>query len=732
MSNIHPRHHGGSVAVFDAQRTVLGLALALPWCAQAQTLPVPPEPAVTLEEVVVEAHPLGRTAEELVRPVDVLSGEELERSRNGTIGDVLAHRPGVSNASFGPGVGRPVIRGQGTPRVQVLDNGIATMDASSISADHAVGVDPLGADRVEIIKGPATLLYGGAASAGVVNLVDDRLPDKVTPGLNLRGLTSYGSNADEKNAALRAHYGTGPLQLGAQYGTRRAGDFSVPGYAARQSEGGHVHEGEEEETPRRNVLDNSRLRSDSIGASTAYVGARGMFGVAMSDLESEYGIPSGGHHHHDHEGEEDEAGHSHDGVRIELEQTRYDLRGLLLAPMAGIEDVEARVGINDYQHREVEPSGTIGTVFDVEEIEARLQATHLPAGLWQGVLGLQYGHRDFVAVGAEAFVPRTKTESLGLFVVEDRPFGEHRLELGARVDHLKHAPEAERARNMDFTTWSLSAGISFLLVEHLHLRLNAQQAERAPSAEELYANGPHLATSSFERGSQALDPEATSSFEVAFLRDHGRLQWEVGAFYSHIADYVYLSEVDVGLDADGGGTADSDGEADRVDEDGSFDADGELLLVDQRQEDARFYGGEVSVSYAVLDRGPARLSLQAFGDVVRGERDGGRDLPRIPPLRGGVGFEASYSAFSGGVRYLRADKQDRKATLETNTPGYDLVTADFDYRFRLAGVTATLFVQGRNLLDEKVRLSTSFLKDVAPLPGRSIFTGIRFDFRPPA
>lgn len=696
---------------------------------EAQQASTTAHSAVVLEEVVIKAHPLGRTAEELVRPVDVLTGEELERIRNGTIGDVLAHRPGVSNASFGPGVGRPVIRGQGAPRVQVLDNGIATMDASSISADHAVGVDPLGADRVEIIKGPATLIYGGAASAGVVNLVDDRLPDTVSPGLGLRGLASYGSNADEKNTALRARYGVGALQLGAQYGARRAGNFSVPGYAVRQREGGHEHEHEGEEEPRRGVLDNSRLSSDRLGASAAYIGSRGMLGLAVSDFKTAYGIPSGGHVHDHGEGEEEE-GHSHDGVRIDLEQTRYDFRGLLLSPLPNFEDVEVRVGINDYQHREVEPSGAIGTVFDVEETEARVQATHLPLGAWQGVVGLQFGHREFVAVGAEAFVPRTTTESLGLFVVEDRPIGEHRLELGARVDHLQHAPDDSTLSQEDFTTWSLSAGLSFLLAEHLHLRVNAQRSERAPSTEELYAYGPHLATSNFERGNAALKPEAASNFELAFLRDFGRLKWEIGAYYSHIADYVYLSETDLGLDANGGGTHGSDGEADRVDEHGSFEPAGELLLVDHRQDNARFYGAEVSMSYALLESGPLRLDLQAFGDIVRGELDDGRNLPRVPPLRGSLGFQAGYAAVSGSVHYLRAGRQNRTTALETPTPGYDLLSADLDYRFQLAGLSATLFLQGRNLLDEKVRLSASFLKDVAPLPGRSIFAGVRFDFQP--
>ncbi len=711
---------------------VFCVTLSLPVSALAQDAAEVPPPALILEEIVVEAHPLGRSAEKLVRPVDVVTGDELDRSRNGTIGDVLAHRPGVANSSFGPGVGRPIIRGQGAPRVQVLDNGLSTMDASSVSADHAVSVDPLGADQVEIIKGPATLIYGGAASGGVVNVVDDRLADSVKPGLRMRGLASYGSNADEKNAALRVRYGIGSMHFGAQYGSRRAGDFSVPGFAVRQHAGEEVHENEEDE-PRRDLIENSALRSDSYGSSAAYVGSQGMLGAAVSRFETQYGIPAGGHvHEHEHDAGEEEAGHGHEGVGIDLKQTRVDLRGALWAPISGIEDIEGRIGVNNYQHKEVEPSGAVGTAFDVEETEGRLQLTHDPLGLWQGALGLHAHHRDFEAVGEEAFVPPTTSKGFGIFVVEDRPIGAHRLELGGRIDYVDHSPRLTTAPDKDFTTWSLSAGVSLMLPENLQLRLHAQQSERAPSAEELYAFGPHLATSSFERGNLDLDPESVSSLEVALLGNHGRLQWEVGAFYNHIADYVFLSETDLGLDADGGGTLDSDGEADRVDQAGNFEAEGELLLVDQRQDDAFFYGSEISASLVVLESSLLQLSVQVFGDIVRDERDDGGNLPRVPPMRGGMGFEFGYADLSGGVRYLRAEEQTRTSALETSTPGYDLLSADLDFPLRIGGKTVTIFVQGRNLLDEKIRLSTSLLKDVAPLPGRSIFTGLRFDFRPPA
>lgn len=698
----------------------LTLAAAFPLIATAEA---PAESALKLAPVQVQASPLGQTTDELVHPVDVLSDADLQRRQRGTIGDVLADRPGVSNANFGPGVGRPVIRGQGGGRVQVLENGIGSMDASTISADHAVASDPLNADQVEIIKGPATLIYGGGASAGVVNIVDDRLPDTVTPGLQLRGDLSYGDNADERNGALKARYGTGPLQFGAQYARRKAGDFDIPGFAERQTEGGDGHDHDdhdhEHEEPQFDTLANSRLEAESYGASVAWAGERGMLGAALSRFETNYGIP--GHAHaHDHGAGEEEA-HSHEGIRIDLEQTRLDLRGILNAPLPGFEKLEARAGINDYEHREVSAEGEVHTTFKVREFDGRVQLKHRPLSGWTGVAGLHLGNRDFEAIGAEAFVPPVQTQGLGLFLVENREIGPHLLELGARVDRSSHEPDTALP-DLDYTPLSLSAGINFLLAEHLHLRLNAQRAQRAPSAEELYANGPHLATLSYERGNLGLDKETANNLDISLSRDQGRWTWDFGVFYNRINDYIALREVD----------SDGDGEADRVDESGALQVDGELLLVDYVQQDATFYGAEVSAGYKLVVSGPFRLSLKAFGDTVRGKlKDDGSNLPRITPTRLGIGAEASYGPFDGSLRYMRSQEQDRTAALETPTPGYDLLSADLAYTLESGSTSTTFYLQGRNLLDEKMRLSTSFLKDVAPLPGRSLFAGMRIDFRPP-
>ncbi len=704
-------------------------AAAFPWLALAQDAPAdtPAAEPTQLEEIVVRSGPFEKNADELVRPVDVLAGEELERKRRGTLGDVLADQPGVSNASFGAGVGRPVIRGQSGPRVQVLDNGIATMDASSISADHAVAVDPLGADQIEIIKGPATLIYGGGASAGVVNVIDDRLPERVMPGLALRGNLSYGDNADERNGSLRARYGSGAFQLGANVARRETGNFEIPGYATRAGlEDGHdlEHEREEEETY--GVLDNSSLSSDSYGASAAWVGEAGMLGAAVSRFESNYGIP--GHEHEEEEEPSEEEGHSHGGVRIDLEQTRVDLRGVLNDPLPGFDRLEARAGINDYQHQEIEPSGDVGTLFDVQELDSRITLSHKPLGEWVGVAGLHIGDRDFEAIGDEAFVPAVVTRSQGLFVVEGRALGKHQLELGARVDQVEHELKNGSASS-DFTPLTLSAGVNVMLTDHLHLRVNAQSAQRAPAAEELYAFGPHLATQAYERGNLDLEPETANNLDLSLGLDRGSWTWEISTFYNRISDYIFLDEIDRGLNADGTGTPQADGIADHVDESGAFVSSGELLLLDFAQQDAEFYGAELVSRVRIIESGPLKLSVGGFADTVRGRlKSSGENLPRMSPTRFGLNTDAEYGAWSATLGYTRVMEQDHLAPLETNTPGHDLVSADLGYTLTLGGARATLYLQGRNLLDEKQRQSTSFLKDIAPQPGRSLFAGIRFDF----
>jgi iron complex outermembrane recepter protein len=713
---------------FNRLAPVVALLLSVPAIAADDTTT---DLATELPPVTVTANPFNRAADDLVQPVDVLHGSELDRKRKATIGETLEGELGVSSADFGPGVGRPVIRGQGGARVLVLENGIASMDLSTVSGDHAVSIDPLGAEQVEIIKGPATLIYGSAASAGVVNVVNPRLREKLDPGLHGALDTSYGDNANERQGGFNLSYGFGSFVLGGDWSGRRSDDFEIPGLAARFPE--EHEEGEEEahEEPVPGLLQNSAVDTRSGALYGAWITDRAALSLAVSRYDSDYGVPGHAHEHEEEEPMPGEEEHAEGGVTIGIEQQRVDAQGLWFQPFAGFEKARLRIGVNRYEHTEFEAPGVPGTVFENNETEVRFELTHHHVGDLRGVFGVQYGDREFSAIGEEAFVPPVDSRSLGLFVVEELAFGEHRLEAGARLDRSEHAPAAGEAEK--HTPLSLSLGAVFNLDPRHHLRIAAARSQRAPVAEELFAFGPHLATASFERGHAGLDVETATNLEIGLDRHNDRLTWSLALFYNRIADYIYQQEAADRLNADGS-AADpvavaefEEGEPDRVNGEGELDAHGALLLVDYRQASANFLGAEAEIGYALLT-GPVTLNARLFGDLVRGElRDGG-NLPRVTPPRFGVGLDGRAAALSYALTLTQVREQDRVSTLETPTDGYDLLSADLGYTLNAGETAWTLYLRGRNLLDEDARRHTSFLKDLAPLPGRSLFVGLRAVF----
>lgn len=696
-----------------------GLMLA---CAWAPAAAQDDDARTELEKVTIKASPFERSADELAQPVDVLYGEALDRKRGNTLGETLDGQLGVSSADFGPGIGRPVIRGQGGPRVLMLENGIASMDASSVSGDHAVAIDPSHAEQIEIIKGPATLIYGSAASAGVINVVNGRLPREVIPGLHGSVDLNWRDNAHQRAGALDLTAGFDEYVLRFDLSGRMADDLDIPGYAeADHDEAEHEAGEHEEEEEREGLLGNSSVETSSGSVTAAWLRPERILAVTVSRLRNNYGVPGHGHHEeHEEEEEEEHAEEEHGDVRILLQQQRLDANGEWFDPWRGIERLRARFGVNDYEHTELEGS-EVGTVFDNRELEARIELTHAPLADWRGVFGLQLNDRDFEAIGDEAFVPPVESRSAGLFLVEERSLGAHRLELGARIEHVRH--QAASNPDTDFTPLSLSAGFVYRLNEQHHLRLTASRSQRAPASEELYSYGPHLATNSFERGLNSLDVETANNLELGLDRHQGAWRWRLNLFLNQVQDYIYQSEVDQGRNADGSGNGIADGSADRVDEEGQLVAEGELLLVDYRQDDARLYGLEAETRY-LFSSGPRPWQLRLYGDTVRGQIDGGPNLPRITPTRLGVGFSGGYGRWYGGVDLSQILDQNRISPLETETPGYTLLSADIEYNLPGRWPTS-LYLRGRNLLDEDARRHTSFLKDVAPLPGASVLLGLR-------
>lgn len=692
---------------------VLIAATAVLSTASAETGTTP----VLLDGVRVQASPFKGDPDALVQPVVVLKGAELEQKRKTTIGELLEGELGVSTSDFGPGVGRPVIRGQGGSRVLVLSNGMSALDVSSVSDDHAVSVDPGFAEQVEVVKGPATLIYGSAASAGVVNIIDSRLTEAVTPGLVGASELSYGENGRDLNGKAELGYGLGKNQFHADFGGRSTGRFSIPGNSASDGSG------EDGRIP------NSQSQTANGALSYSRVGERGSVSAALSTFNAKYGLVV-----------EPEA-------FIDLTQTRLDLQSVLREPLPGFKNLSARFAGNVYTHTEFESVGVPGTKFYNQEQELRLEAEHQRLGIFHGVIGVQAGQRRFEARGEEALTPKTDSLQVGLFAVEKAPFTlivPGQFELGARVETVSHQPAPEKidprlglpSQAGDFVPLSISAGSLFELDGDHHLRFSASRSARAPTPEELYSFGPHGATGVFERGKQNLRKEAATNFEISLDRHKGRWTWLGNIYYEQVKNFVYLAEAPAdGRNANGsdsGSTASDGQQVALVDAEGQFlraDSNSEdaFTLADYRQAKARFYGAEAETRYKLLT-GPVKLSGRLFGDLVRSSLQNGGDLPRITPPRYGVSVDAARGPLSGNLALTQVAEQKHFA-LDGPTDGYSLLSADAAYRLPTgAGGETTLFLRGRNLLDVEARRATSFLKEVYPLPGRSLFVGVNLKF----
>lgn len=722
------------------------LVLALPitgWAQETAQDPHRQDPH-QLDSVVVTASPLRQTAETLIRPVEVLAGEKLDEAKTNTLGQTLERTPGIQSSSFGPGVGRPVIRGLDGARVQVVSDGMGSGDVSTLSADHAVSIEPFLADRIEVMKGPATLLYGSGAIGGAVNVVDGRTPDAL-PEQPFGGRMELraGSNGNERTGMFRVDGGTATTGSGFVFHAdgllRESGDIDIPGYAESQAR--LDAEGETPDPATRGVLPNSALSTSSGALGVTWIGERGHLGVTGSLFETRYGVPGHEHGGEDHTHDDDDLAHDEGGVRIGLDQRRHTLHGGV-NELGIFKTLRFKYAQTDYTHTEYE-DGVIGTVFDNRTDEARLELVHSDVAGWQGAFGVQGSKRDFDARGDEAFVPPTRSRELGLFWLGQRNFGPLQIELGARhdqsrieTDPLSELPHRQTRR--DFDTHHVSAAMRWNINDQLHFKLGMDRSQRAPSPEELYSNGLHVATSNIEIGDASLTPETAQRGEFGIGWRGDRVRIELSAWIARYDDYIHQSALM------------------RPEDDGHLHpmtVEGMPIQI-WNQSDARFHGIEIESELTLFDSDRGHLDVRLFGDSVRGElassglqardidvlHEGHVDryqgalfvggyLPRIAPDRigGELRWEASdWRASLGAIRTL---KQSRTALGETATPGYTLVDAHFAWHGDTdAGNGWEIFVDGHNLLDEEARPHTSFLKDLAPLSGRGIVGGVRLYF----
>lgn len=678
-----------------------------------------------IEEILVTSS-FQQTRAETALPVNVLSGEALREKAASTLGETLKELVGVNSASFGTGVGLPIIRGQTGNRVQVLQGGVSNMDASAISPDHANSVEAVLAERIEVIRGPATLLYGNGAIGGVVNVIDNRIPTAVPEAVTGLVETRNDSASDQQTTVLKLEAGMGQFAFHLDGTYRESNNTTVNGFAVNPR---FVDIGDEEALEQlldsRGRIDNSSTRAHANTGGFSWNFDGGYIGASIGHSRSNYGLPAAAHAHHDgddhedHEGElldEPEMAHEDEsGIRIAMQQDRYDFEGQ--HDLDGFfSQVQGKVSVVDYQHAEIESNGEIGTVYSNAGREGRFTLTHTPIGSLEGVTGLQVGSKTFSAVGEEAYIPETDIESIGVFTVQSLELGDFTYEFGLRAER-QHLDQAGSACDDDTNSLSGSASALWRVRDDTNLMLALAHSQRAASVEERFSNIDngrctepadahdliaHAATQRLEVGDPRAEKEQSTNIEIGLRRHMGSVTGDLNLFYNSIKDYLYMRDTGVYID--------------------------DVQIARMTQDDAVFSGVEVEFSMPVSEGDRHLTQLSLFGDYVRARLDVNGDVPRIPPMRFGAEVAHTHSDWQYKLRVSRVTKQTDVALNERPTNGYTLVNASVDYHAHLLGSELTLFGKANNLLDAEVRNHASVLKDVAPEAGRNLVLGLRFEF----
>ena len=688
------------------------------------------------QSIIVTAPGPDRVAGEMIGNATSIDRAELVDTLGPTLGDTLDRQPGVATTFFGQGASRPVLRGLGAERVQVLTNGIGVIDASAASPDHQAAADGIDAEKVEILRGPAALAYGGQAIGGVVNVLDGLLVEELPEEpISFDVLGAYNSVSEGNELAGRFQGVQGPFVLTLSASQRDFDDYDIPGFAESDyqhaaelaeeeehededhDEEDHDHEDEEHIA---DTMENSFLETNTYSGGLSWVGDNAFLGFGIRRQEALYGLPGHSHAHeheeeehededHDEEDHDEEEEHEHEEENpfIDLEQTRYDLRGGIRFDNSYLTELTASVSRAEYKHTEFEAPGEPGTVYKTDGTEARVEAAH-EIGLLKGALGVQYTDKDFGAFGEESFITPTSTNSLGAFLYEtidwDSGFG---LEGGARIETVEHE---NAAGDTDFDLFSLSAGAHQHWDNGWFVGLQVSHTERAPNESEVYADGAHLATVQYEVGNINMDKEKGLNIEATARWESANASFGVNVFRTTFDGFIFLTP----------GTVDGEDEID------------ELPVYLFAQEDATFTGAEI-YGEAYIPQGilKADWTLDGGIDLVSGELDAGGNVPLMPPLTLNAGAKADWGLWSAGAHVTWADDQTDTGAGELPTDGYTQLDLRADLNLAELGFGkegTTLFVDARNVTDEEIRYATSVLKDMVPAPGRNIRVGIRAAF----
>ena len=662
-----------------------------------------------LDQIIVTASPRAKLSTELAAPITVLTREELVRQGGATLGELLSQLPGVADSSFARGASRPIIRGLDNFRVRLQENGVGSHDVSDLSEDHGAPIDPLAAQRVEIIRGPATLRYGSQAIGGVVSVLNNRIPGEA-PENSVSGEVygAYSSVDEGLETSALLDFGNGQFAGHVDAFYRDADDYEIP------------------ETP--GTQANTHNESTGFAAGGSFIFDKGYLGGSVSYFESEYGIPGG------------EA--AAEEVFIDLEQTKFAIKGETTLTDNLLETLRFDLGYSDYTHDEViGADGIVGSTFDNEEWESRIELLHGNIGPFTGAFGVQYGKRELQGTGeAGELISPAERESFAVFVFEETDLGETiALQMAARVEHIEEEgfgvtlsgfngsllgveiDDFGTQRSVDFTPVSGSLGLVWDVGQDIALGTSLQYVERAPDLLELFAKGPHESTETFEIGNPDLDKEKAVSLDVTLKRSEGSLTFDLAAFYTSYEGYIFKNFTGLVCGE----------EFDTCGIEGALGVDDELTQIAYTQADADFYGFEASAKWDAVETEAGTFGVDARFDVVKAKFDSGGDVPRITPMRYGAGVYFENDSVFARLSALRVSKQDDVAVNESETKGYTDLRAEITYTPDLPNMekgALEIGVVGRNLLDDDQSNHVSFKKEDVLLPGASarVFVRLRF------
>ena len=686
-----------ATAVSSAFPSMLLLA-SVPRTSVAQVLHSDAAPPT----VTITGNPLGSTLFEQVAPAATLEAPDIQLRAQGSLGETLSHTPGVSSTYFGPGASRPVIRGLDGDRVRVLQNGTGTLDASSLSFDHAVPIDPLAVERIEVVRGPAALFYGGSAVGGVVNVITNRIPEKAVLGVQGSFNSRFGGAESERGASALVEAGNGRFALHAEGLSRQTSDLKIPGFA-RSARQRAADPAALEQPFGRALNTSSQTNGGALGG--AFTWDRGFAGLSYTNHSTNYGSPA------------------ERNVRIDMHSDRYDVAGEVRELTGFITSLKFKGGYTDYVHREIN-GGVVGTNFLSKGYEMRADATHAPLGPFKGAFGVQVGKNRFSALGDEAFIPPSLTGTTAFYLFEEMAAGAGKINFGGRYERTSIQADAapalldastgaarfpnSQSRSYNATSTALGA---FYPVGALGLTANLSRTERAPTYAELFTYGPHAATGTYELGNASFSAEKSTALDLGVKWKGGPHSASISAFRTRFDNFITGFSTGQNRDADG-----------------TLNAAGDFREFQFRQSPARFSGFEAEARLRLLER-PGTLYLEVKADSVSATNLAtGEPLPRIPANRFGAGLNYATGAWNAKVEATRTAAQTRVPTGENPTDGYTMWNASGSYRFNFGPTRIMAWIKAVNLTNREARLATSILRDRIPLGGRALQAGIHLDF----